>query len=65
MYHHGKHDSSFMKTKKGSSIKHLTLGFSSCHDLRVTSSSPKSSSMLSMEPAYNSLSPSAPSSPSR
>ena len=44
------------------SVKHLTLGFSSGHDLRVMRLSPVSSSVLGMESAWDSLSlpPSAP-----
>jgi len=39
------------------SVEHLTLDFGSCHDLRVVRSSPASGSALSMEPAWDSLSP--------
>ena len=47
------------------SIEHQTLDFSSGHDPRVMESSPVSGSLLSMEPAWDSLSPSAPLSHSR
>ena len=39
------------------SVERLTLDFSSGHDLRVMGSSPALGSVLSMEPAWNSLSP--------
>ena len=42
------------------SVKHLTLDLSSGHDLRVVRSSPGLGSVLSMEPAYDSLPLSAP-----
>ena len=37
-------------------VKHPTLGFSSGHDLRVKRLSPVTGSVLSMEPAWDSLS---------
>ena len=40
------------------SVKHLTLDFGSGRDLMVVSSSPKSCPTLSVEPAWDSLSPS-------
>ena len=44
-------------------VKHPTLDFGSGHDLRVVRLIPKSDSMLSVEPAADSLSPSLGSSP--
>ena len=41
-------------------FKWPTLDFASSHDLSVLRLSPMSSSMLSMEPAWDFLSPSAP-----
>ena len=41
-------------------VEHLTLGFGSGHDPRVVESSPASRSMLSLEPAWDILSLSAP-----
>ena len=38
-------------------VEHLTLDFGSGHDPRVMGSSPMSGSMLSVEPAWDSLSP--------
>ena len=42
------------------SVEHPTLDFGSGHDPRVVGSSPKLGSMLSMKPAWNSPSFSAP-----
>jgi len=51
------------------SVKHLTLDFSPGHDFRVMRSSPVLGSMLSIEPAWDSLfpspSPSAPPNPQK
>ena len=41
-------------------VNQHTTDFSSGHDLRDVRSSPKLGSMLGMEPAWDSLSPSAP-----
>ena len=46
------------------STEHLTLGFSSGHDLRVVRWSPTADSMLSRESAEDSLSPSLSAPPS-
>ena len=40
------------------SVEHLTLDFNSGHDPKVMGSSPMLRSMLTVEPAYDSLSPS-------
>ena len=43
-------------TSVGQSVKHPTLGFSSCHDLGVMGPSPVSGSMLGVEVPLDSLS---------
>ena len=41
-------------------VEHPTFGFGLGHDPRVVKSSPASGSVLSMEPAWDPVSPSAP-----